>query len=282
MSLVLILASLGLLGVVLSGAQRFMEPAVEESLLAHKLALAFSGKGDTHTIQARGFKTGLRSWERWPEARSLAVAVGHFAQTRRRVFPLLGLLIGSLAIVLASFLARDLIPMYVGLIVVLLLVAVAAPSQALATDLDHQHLRLSGAPVRTIGVVAIFLNAVTDCLTIAPAVMLWSGLQFMSFGVPWTLLPAFFGYCVVASIAGIASRAFADAPMVRVVFSIALSMFPLLAVLSSLEAYEGLHDALRILVAAGATFVLASAIYGGLACIVVSEATGRTHSRGKA
>ena len=168
---------------------------------------------------------------------------------------------------------RDAIPPIAGGLLVLLLVPVSVASQSLATDLDLQHLRLSGAPLFPVGAAGVFSNALSDFVAFIPATLAWGVLHLGAPLAAFVLLPLLLGYCVMTSVIGIAARAFADGSIGRVGWSLALTSLPLLAIASSLDSSTLGSVSAQFVVTTGVTLAAASAIYGLMAAAALIKET---------
>src|SRR6218665_3865804 len=168
---VIVVISILALGMVTANAQRLVEPAVHESIIAQQLSQALAGNNAMRAMQSRGFKTGIASWKRWPNSPVGALLVSHLAQTRRRFWPCVRSAFAFLLLVALSAILRDIIPMPTGILLVLLLLTVTSPSQPTATDLEHQHLLLSDVSLSRAGFLGIGLNGALEFLIALPAVL---------------------------------------------------------------------------------------------------------------
>lgn len=105
----------------------FVEPAVQESILANQLSKALSG-GPSSALQSRGYAVGMRSWDRWPSRPIPAVLVSHLAQVRRRRWQYPATAVVLIAVVSLCMLSGGVVPVAVGVVIAVLLPSVSAAS----------------------------------------------------------------------------------------------------------------------------------------------------------
>lgn len=268
--IVLLVPSALVLIFVTQRARDFIEPAVHESILANQLSKVLAG-GQPSAVQGRGFKTGLPSVERWPQSPIGALLLSHLAQARRRRWQYVGSAVAMVVVVVVAALLGSAIPAGVGLIAVALLIALPAPSQFFAADLDHQHLPLSGVNLPRAGVAAVSANAGADALVAAPSVVLGVALIFGAW--PWVplYLITLAVYCLCASFAGIGARAFSDSPVGRSIAAVAMCLIPLLLAVSAADTYGSAEQPLRLWVILTGTLTTAIVLYSGVSFAVVSS-----------
>ncbi|MDF2562737.1 MULTISPECIES: hypothetical protein [Microbacterium] len=249
----------------------FVEPAVQESILANQLSKALSG-GPSSALQSRGYAVGMRSWDRWPSRPIPAVLVSHLAQIRRRRWQYPATAVVLIAVVSLCMLSGGVVPVTVGVVIAVLLPCVSAASQLAAADLDHQHLLLADVSVVRTGLAGVLLNAFFDLVVAAPAVILGVSIQFghVGWGIAYMVpLAAFF---VCSSLAGVGARAFSEAPIGRAIAGLLLSAAPLLIAVSSVLGYGDDHVACRSWVTIAGTVIVAAVLYLGLAFAVFRSA----------
>ena len=254
-------------------ASSFMEPAAMESIISSRLAHALAGGPGRRSLQSGGYRSSIPSVRKWPDHLALAVATAHCAQFRRRLRPFVGTIVFSTGLIALLAIFRDAIPPIAGGVLVLLLVPVSVASQSLATDLDLQHLRLSGAPLFPVGAAGVLSNALSDFVAFIPATLVWGVLHLGAPLAAFVLLPLLLGYCVMTSVIGIAARAFADGSIGRVGWSLALTSLPLLAIASSLDTTTLGSVSAQFVVTTGVTLAAASAIYGLMAAAALIKET---------
>ncbi|MGZ0067586.1 hypothetical protein [Microbacterium arborescens] len=249
----------------------FVEPAVQESILANQLSKALSG-GPSSALQGRGYAVGMRSWDRWPSRPISAVLVSHLAQVRRRRWQYPATAVALVAVVSVCLLSGGVVPVAVGVVIAVLLPSLSAASQLAAADLDHQHVLLADVPVVRTGLAGVLLNAGFDLVVAAPAVVLGVSAQFghMGWGIAYLVPLGLFFVC--SSLAGVGARAFSEAPIGRAVAGLVLSAAPLLIAVSSVIGYGDDHVALRSWVTIAGTVMVAAVLYFGLAFAVFRSA----------
>lgn len=267
---ILALAALALSAVV-ARADIFVEPSVHESILANKLQKVLSG-GKTAPMQGQGYKTGLRSWSRWPESPMAAVLNAHLAQARRRRLQDICTAVVLNIMVLAPIFLDTYVPGASGLVIALLVLTLSSPSQPTATELDHQHLVLANVSLAKIGFAGIFLNALVDLLACAPGAIIGLSLYLGSpfWGILYLVPLAI--YMVGSSLAGVGARALSDAPLGRSFVSLVLGAVPLLVAISSVLSYGEEHAPIRLWLTITGTMLVSVVIYAGITLAVFVSA----------
>lgn len=250
--------------VCLRYSKKFVEPAVQESILARQISQALAGDSSSLISGGRGVKTGIGSWMRWPDSAPLALLVAHWAQFRRRFTSMLVSALLYSGIVLAGWCMRDVIPMGLSVLVVVALVAMTGPAQHIATDLEHQHLRLSQYSLVRLGFVGLCSNAAHDVLTLLPAYFLWVWLRWESFGPFAVCMPALLALCCTNALGGMASHVFAARPIGRSAVSVALILIPVLASLSATSIYGQIESPGRTTFVMCGTLGVAALLYAGV------------------
>jgi hypothetical protein len=274
---VLLLSSIAV-GLLVRRAGIFVEPAVEESILANQLTRVLSGESN-RTLAGRGYAVGRPSWTRWPDSAVGAVLASHLAQTRRRRWQEPRTALALLAVAVLSSLLRDSVPMPLGGLLLVLILALPGPSQATAQDLDHQHLPLADVSIARAGFAGVGLHALISSAVSLPAVVLWASVYLH--GIGWGLLAVLplALCCTTAALAGIGSRAFSDLLLGRVVAAVVLTMLPVAGAASSLALHGQGNDALRVLLTLSGALLISCLLSSGLAWAVLESARPARSSR---
>jgi len=157
-----------------------------------------------------------------------------------------------------------------GILLVLLLLTVASPSQPTATDLEHQHLLLSGVSLSRAGFLGIGLNGALEFLITLPAVLLWSGLYYGNILGPTLFAPLLLLCCLMSSLSGLAAHAFSEMLIGRAIAAFLLCATPLLGAVSALVVYGDAYDVIRAFLTFSGTIVVTGSIYAGIAQAVFS------------
>ncbi|QHC58321.1 hypothetical protein [Rathayibacter sp. VKM Ac-2760] len=277
---VLLLSSIAV-GLLVRRAGIFIEPAVEESILANQLTRILSGESN-RTLAGRGYAVGRSSWVRWPDSAVGAVLASHLAQARRRRWQEPRTALALLAVAVLSSLVRDDVPMPLSGLLLVLILALPGPSQATAQDLDHQHLPLADVSIARAGFAGVGLHALISLTVSLPAVVLWASVYLH--GVGWGLLAILplALCCMNAGLTGVGSRAFSDLLLGRVVVAVALSLLPVAGAASNLARYDQGHDALRVLVTLFGVLLISCLLSSGLAWAVLESARPARSSRAPA
>lgn len=268
-SVVAMLAASG--GVVIAAvyAQRFVEPAVHESILANQLSKVLSGGKTIGALQGRGFQTGLRSWQNWPQSPIAALLVSHFAQARRRKWQHVGSAVTFVALATMPIFFRNVLPVSVGVVAILLLSSLSAASQTFTADITHQHLVLSGVSMIKAGFAAIMLSGLISFVSLLPAVLAWGAFYYQNFLASLLLVPPLILYCLMMALAGFAACVFSEMPIGRAIASLVLCAVPLLASVSAFSAYSDPLDVARLVLTVSGTVLVAGMIYAGIVYAVL-------------
>ena len=251
-------------GVLVRRADAFVEPAVEESILARQLARALSGDGRSG-LSGRGFAGGVPSWTRWPESAVGAVLASHLAQTRRRRLQDPGTAIALLALAALSVLLRETVPMPLTAILIVVILALPGPSQPIGEDLDHQHLPLADVSIGRVGFAGMALHALVSLAVALPAVVLWASVHFWSIGHGLLAVVPLALCCASAALAGIGSRTLSGVLLGRVVATVLLTLLPVVSAVVIAALYEGGDDAPRTLLTLTGALLITCLLYSGLA-----------------
>ncbi|MBO0657203.1 hypothetical protein J1792_32160 [Streptomyces triculaminicus] len=218
-------------------ANAFVEPAARAAYAGAEIRAALSeraGAGTT-TMAGTGIRTGIPSWQRWPESPYAAISLRGWCHLRRRLRTELGFAL-TLTCATAGAGLVDPKAMAAPLALAIAARSLAAPSDSLAEDVSaHQHVWLAGLrPVPVTAAAALPGAATTTAVLAVPGFA-----AAIALGTPaWAVLTVLAGAPAIGALivtAGAVSAVLTPHVLLRAAASLILSTAPVaIAVLAPL------------------------------------------------